>query len=83
MTNGDKNAFPCDGQYAGEARSSGDAGLSKREIFAAMIMAGLRAKQIGTKSPAQIAIYAVEDADALIAALNTPQPAPAEGGRDE
>lgn len=37
-TNENDLAYPCDGQYAFEARNSNDAGLTKLELFSAMAM---------------------------------------------
>lgn len=53
-----------------------DTGLTKREFFAAMAMQGLSAHayRTGESSAKVIAAWAIEQADALIAALNEPQP---------
>jgi len=75
MTDGNQLAYPCDGNYAGEARSNNDAGLTKREYFAAMAMEGYLASYAGLKeNPVSeiVAGLSVKCADALIAELNKP-----------
>lgn len=50
----------------------GQTGLSKREYFAAHIMAGLAAHSGGPEQPGEAAEIAVDWADALITRLNLP-----------
>jgi hypothetical protein len=64
-----ETAFPC-----GRDTSDTDSGLTKREYFAAMAMQGLMPSEVSfpvSESAAKvIAAIAVQQADALIAALN-------------
>lgn len=66
-TLGNDAAFPCGVDHYG--------GLSKREYFAALAMQGLLAGDAEFQmSASQIAVHAVDQADALIIALEyTPQ----------
>lgn len=78
---GNDQAFPCgapvyevSGGLGGpvEARIV-TGGLTKRELFAAMAMVGYRANpEHGTSDCSEVARDSIEDADALIAALNKP-----------
>jgi hypothetical protein len=85
--NGEKLAFPCDGNYAGEARSNNDAGLTKREYFAAMAMQGLLAHETDQskhdpRSAQLFAAQAVMMSDALLIELEKStltRPADSEG----
>lgn len=62
MNSGDNSAYPCDHP------TRGGLGLTKRELFAAMAMQGLCARDDGEPSYHRAA-YAVEHADELLAAL--------------
>jgi hypothetical protein len=64
MTNGDDAAYPLMGKI------SASAGLTKREIFAAMAMQGLLAYPNCNQSVGVLAFVAVQAADALIEALD-------------
>lgn len=76
MSNSEKTAFPCDGQFAGECRNNGDSGLTKREYFAAKALQGLLVQAIpgwhnnnSAGLNKEKAIFAVDMADALLEAL--------------
>ena len=87
MKNADQPIFPCMMQQVGEseyrAHKDGDArewrlpvaGLTKRELFAAMAMQGELASYGPDPGPrtSSVARFSVEMADALIAELNKPQ----------
>lgn len=65
--NGDEAAFPPSG-------NTQDTGLTKRELFAAMAMQGLRSFQHAIDwTRDDIAVEAVRQADALIEALAKPK----------
>lgn len=65
MSNGKLQAFPNDPRGP-----RGCAGLTKRELFAALAMQGLSASEAYAEQPANwIASVAVERADALLAEL--------------
>lgn len=74
MSAGNEPAYPLD---SADYRLNGWRGLTKRELFAAMAMQGMHASGLckaGTKQEvpellAVVATYAVNQADALIAAL--------------
>ena len=64
--NGNSTAFPVPGY-------EGDSGLTKRELFAAMMMQGILADANDCSSDTVIAVAAVKIADALIAELSKAQ----------
>lgn len=71
-TAGDDMAFPSDNYHS----SLAVLGLTKRELFAAMAMQGMTAScEPCDQNESKIAQWAVNKADALIAALNQePEP---------
>jgi len=67
-------AFPYFHPWNGGERTEADYGLTKREIFAMEAMKGLVANpQNAMTQASQIANWAIEQADALIEALNQPK----------
>jgi hypothetical protein len=79
-TEGSLPAFPIDSKINrwGD-EMSGCVGLTKREYFAAMAMAGMLAPHLGMnegRTAPEYAVQAVKCADALIEALNAKEIAP-------
>lgn len=64
--NGQKNAFPCDGQYAGEARANNDSGLTKRELISAMVLQGMCSGRTIYESPGANVDEAIKLTDLLL-----------------
>jgi hypothetical protein len=63
-------AFNANGDLATSGSSTPEGGLTKREYFAALAMQGLSANPIyGKEVCSKIATWSVEQADALLAAL--------------
>ena len=58
----------------GTAQDIKGLGLSKRELFAAMILQGFASSEENTRGCYDLASAAVTQADALIEILNTPEP---------
>lgn len=73
-TNGALPAHPCEFDYINSNRSEA-CGLTKRELFAAIAMQGIVTNWQHDWFPENHAKFAVECADALLAAL-TPESAP-------
>lgn len=63
--NGDRSAHPADMQALGRV----EAGLTKRELIAAMALQGYIAADWGENQPSLLARFAVENADALLEEL--------------
>lgn len=64
-------AYPCDGEYAGEARSNNDAGLTKREHMAIEFTKALLGRgEHGYSDSQGNAQLAIQQADELIKQLN-------------
>lgn len=66
-------AFPCDGEYAGDARNDNDAGLTKREYMAiefTKAYAGSDYVANSGVSHENIAKWGIKMADELIKQLN-------------
>lgn len=79
MSAANESAFPLfDPGIPGTFAPLTNAGLTKREYFAAMAMQGLVAALSGIRTggsydTGELGIIAVEHADALLAALDSPQ----------